>query len=195
VVPADAVGTGANKIVQLDSSAKLPAIDGSQLTNIPGNKLAVVTTNVSVDSTEKTVITATVTGGRLGTSNGIVGKFMLTAIDTDASSRDYTVKLKYGATTVATLVLTLQTNGFTRKYPVMFEYVLLASGATNTQEGNLFYHGVLNNGVGTGVPLADIATGTAAEDSTADKTFTVTIQTSNAAATGSITWAYAEYIK
>lgn len=29
------VGTTANKIVQLDSSAKLPAIDGSQLTNLP----------------------------------------------------------------------------------------------------------------------------------------------------------------
>ena len=30
------VGTTANKIVQLDSSAKLPAVDGSQLTNLPG---------------------------------------------------------------------------------------------------------------------------------------------------------------
>ena len=29
------VGTTANKIVQLDSSAKLPAVDGSQLTNLP----------------------------------------------------------------------------------------------------------------------------------------------------------------
>lgn len=35
VVPADAVGTSASKIVQLDSSARLPAVDGSQLTNIP----------------------------------------------------------------------------------------------------------------------------------------------------------------
>ncbi|WP_413943972.1 hypothetical protein [Bdellovibrio sp. HCB-162] len=30
------VGTGANQIVRLDGSAKLPAIDGSQLTNLPG---------------------------------------------------------------------------------------------------------------------------------------------------------------
>lgn len=29
------VGTGANQIVQLDSEAKLPAVDGSQLTNLP----------------------------------------------------------------------------------------------------------------------------------------------------------------
>lgn len=30
------VGTTANKIVQLDGTAKLPAVDGSQLTNLPG---------------------------------------------------------------------------------------------------------------------------------------------------------------
>ena len=30
------VGTSANKIVQLDGSARLPAVDGSQLTNLPG---------------------------------------------------------------------------------------------------------------------------------------------------------------
>ncbi len=32
----DNVGTGANEIVQLDGLAKLPAVDGSQLTNLPG---------------------------------------------------------------------------------------------------------------------------------------------------------------
>ncbi|MCK4739315.1 MAG: hypothetical protein KAT46_05145, partial [Deltaproteobacteria bacterium] len=31
------VGTGANQIVQLDASAKLPAVDGSQLTNLPSS--------------------------------------------------------------------------------------------------------------------------------------------------------------
>jgi len=37
------VGTTANKIVQLDGSAKLPAVDGSQLTNIAGgNRLSTV---------------------------------------------------------------------------------------------------------------------------------------------------------
>lgn len=30
------VGTSANKVVQLDGSARLPAVDGSQLTNLPG---------------------------------------------------------------------------------------------------------------------------------------------------------------
>lgn len=34
VVPADAVGTGANKIVQLNASAQLPAVSGALLTNM-----------------------------------------------------------------------------------------------------------------------------------------------------------------
>jgi hypothetical protein len=32
------VGTGANQIVQLDGSSRLPAVDGSQLTNLPGDQ-------------------------------------------------------------------------------------------------------------------------------------------------------------
>ena len=35
-------GTGANQIVQLDGSGRLPAVDGSQLTNLPGDISAVV---------------------------------------------------------------------------------------------------------------------------------------------------------
>jgi len=40
------VGTGANNIVQLDGSAKLPAVDGSLLTNLPGGAVAGSTTQV-----------------------------------------------------------------------------------------------------------------------------------------------------
>ena len=39
------VGTGANKIVQLDGNAKLPAIDGSQLTNLPSGAAGFVNLN------------------------------------------------------------------------------------------------------------------------------------------------------
>jgi len=38
------VGTGANNLVQLDGSAKLPAVDGSQLTGIAtGSRIAMIT--------------------------------------------------------------------------------------------------------------------------------------------------------
>ena len=35
-------GTGANQIVQLDGTAKLPAVDGSQLTNLPNDTLSTI---------------------------------------------------------------------------------------------------------------------------------------------------------
>ena len=35
------VGTSANNVVQLDSSAKLPAVDGSALTNLPSSSIAI----------------------------------------------------------------------------------------------------------------------------------------------------------
>jgi hypothetical protein len=41
------VGTGANQIVQLDGSSRLPAVDGSQLTNLPGVSRPTVTTDSS----------------------------------------------------------------------------------------------------------------------------------------------------
>jgi uncharacterized metal-binding protein len=45
-------GTGANQIVQLDGSSRLPAVDGSQLTNLPGVSRPTVTTDSSgTDST------------------------------------------------------------------------------------------------------------------------------------------------
>lgn len=40
------VGTSANNVVQLDGSAKLPAVDGSALTNLPGGTAAGSTTQV-----------------------------------------------------------------------------------------------------------------------------------------------------
>jgi hypothetical protein len=46
-VDATEVGTGANQIVRLDGSARLPAVDGSQLTNIPLPAEVFTPTNVS----------------------------------------------------------------------------------------------------------------------------------------------------
>lgn len=43
------VGTGANQIVQLDGSARLPAVDGSQLTGISGGSVAGSNTQVIIN--------------------------------------------------------------------------------------------------------------------------------------------------
>ena len=44
------VGTGANQVVQLDGSGRLPAVDGGQLTNIPGLTTANVTSLIQAQS-------------------------------------------------------------------------------------------------------------------------------------------------
>jgi hypothetical protein len=55
------VGTAASKVVQLDGAAKLPAVDGSQLTNLPtSSKYAQYRVT---DSTDVTVSTACSAGG------------------------------------------------------------------------------------------------------------------------------------
>ncbi len=48
---AEDVGTSANNVVQLDGTAKLPAVDGSQLTNLPGATVAALDDIGNVDTT------------------------------------------------------------------------------------------------------------------------------------------------
>lgn len=52
------VGTGNNNVVQLDGTAKLPAVDGSQLTNMPGATAATQTEMEAAASTSKMVTPA-----------------------------------------------------------------------------------------------------------------------------------------
>jgi len=49
------VGTAANNIVQLDGDAKLPAVDGSQLTNLPGGGGGGIEVNTETLSADKTI--------------------------------------------------------------------------------------------------------------------------------------------
>jgi hypothetical protein len=53
------VGTGANNVVQLDGSSRLPAVDGSQLTNLPGGGGSVPTTTAVSQGTDYTISTST----------------------------------------------------------------------------------------------------------------------------------------
>lgn len=72
------IGTSANEIVQLDSSAKLPAVDGSQLTNLPGGSgydpTAVAITGGTIDGTE---IGATTPALIIGTDIYVIGALHL----------------------------------------------------------------------------------------------------------------------
>lgn len=60
------VGTAANNVVQLDSSAKLPAVDGSQLINLPTSKqIQSISASVATNA-----LTVTYNGGLLDFRNG-----------------------------------------------------------------------------------------------------------------------------
>jgi len=48
-------GTSANNVVQLDGAAKLPAVDGSQLLNLPSTGLAAASTSEALAGTSNTV--------------------------------------------------------------------------------------------------------------------------------------------
>lgn len=99
------VGTTSNKIVQLDSSSKLPAVDGSQLTNLLASGLLVSSTTdssvVTNTTTETTIATTTIPAGTLGNGNAV--RFQLTLNGSwSASGAFVTYRVKYGGTTIAT---------------------------------------------------------------------------------------------
>ena len=89
------VGTGANQLVQLDGSSRLPAVDGSQLTNLPAAPVDSVNGATGVvnlyadDATLNLAGTGLVTSGTGATStlNADVGTGANQLVQLDGSSR------------------------------------------------------------------------------------------------------------
>jgi len=144
--------------------------DGSQLTNLPGglsNAVTVldkVTTDVTVTNTgaQTTVYSFSVPADTLGTNN----RLRLTIHGEDRCSTNpcedtYTVRLKYGATTLLSNVISpTDTLG-----PFKAEFLLSSDGAANSQLGLVTFIG----------REISIKHGTAATDSTAAQTLEVTV--------------------
>lgn len=61
-------GTGANQILKLDGAGKLPAVDGSQLTNLPGGTISTLTGDVSASGTGSVAATVNSVGGSTAAS-------------------------------------------------------------------------------------------------------------------------------
>ena len=78
------VGTGNNQVVQLDGSSKLPAVDGSQLTNLPGGTL-----NVPI---AKTTTYLMVAKDSVVLANGTGGAFTVTLPVSPTAGQRYSVK-------------------------------------------------------------------------------------------------------
>lgn len=167
-------GTSENQVVALGVDAKLPAVNGSKLTNLVTNKkLYLTTTPITVGATtnETTIFTFSVPANSLSTNNGIdihlFGQF--------GASGGYTTvyNLKYGGTTIATITTASEMNHNKR-----LDAQIFAAGATNSQQGQMTISGFTTTG--SNDPNQEwFNAGTATEDSTGALTLTITATKSN----------------
>lgn len=162
---------------------------------LPG-KIEVDATEVTVANTvtETTLFDVSVAANTLSTNNAIRVTIYLSDFQCD-SSESITFRLKYGATTIASLTMT--TTGATSSNidlnGAIITGLIVADGATNAQKGFLMFIG--GDGVLEDDNLASVdgergiggGNGTATEDSTASKTLSVTAQWAATGASNTIT--------
>lgn len=159
--------------------------------------------------TQTSVYSFNVLGGTLATNKRVVLTLFGLVTDTNGAvtNRTLTLRAKYGATTVATLTLATSLTGSDGLCPP--STILLASTGANVGFGVTFelaalgtaasQHGLLRCAtpsltafLGAALrTLPDAIQGAAAEDSTADKTLTLTAQWSAANAANALTVKYA----
>jgi hypothetical protein len=150
-------------------------------------KLSIVATDVDyINSiTETDILSVTLPGGKLGTGNGVRARFYIEKLDTlNADARTLTLKLKYGATTIATISGIVVPSSAVDTATGYIEAVLISRGSTSTQEGSISIIAMTSNPA-TNTGICEFAVGTAAEDSTANKTLAVTAQWGGGAANAS----------
>ena len=197
IVTVEYDGTNFQMLNPVANAPLLPTGDGSGLTNLPTGKINSTYTDVVIASstTETTLVTQSITGGILSTNNAIRSRLYFTALNVSGTSNSVTFRLKYGATTLISKALSTNgTFGAATNYSGFIDILLLATGATGTQEGMMMVNFSPNTGIGNaaGTPTgiaASISTsvGTSTEDSTAAKTFAVTAQFSNNGASDNLT--------
>lgn len=205
VTAGTAVGeTGANLVVTPDAlAASTPVFNGSGITNIPGTKVVNVTTNVVIASStaDNTLVTQSIAGGTLGITGAIRVRLYFSALNISYSTpQSVNFRLKYGGTTLcSSSFATSATYGAATGYVGFVECYVMGSGATNTQEGNvfcMFSSSASNIGNAAGTPsgynsTVSNATGTSAVDSTSAQTLVVTAQFSNSGVNDNLTMTHA----
>jgi len=158
-------------------------------THTYSEKIHVAAASVTVENTavKTALLSATVPGGSLSTNNCIEIYIPITNIITDASSATFEIELVYGATDVCTASITTDAGGIDVAQRGFIRAVLYANGATNSQVGfiQMFTSQQQANVADKQVTICD--DGTSAEDSTADKTISVTFKWSGADSNDTIT--------
>lgn len=141
---------------------------------------------------ETNLFSQTVTGGTLGSAGTLEGIFQIFVTDNASgfTNRTLTLRMKYGGSQVAAAVLnTSASDGASSVTPIgstkpMIVRAVLSAEGTGNQVGTLVVTGYTTAADGGGVKLLGAASGggqgTTAVDSTADKTFLITAQWSEA---------------
>lgn len=171
-------GVGANQIVKLNGSSQIPAVDGSLLTGVTrlitqsGTAVTSSVANTSVNA----LITQSVSGGLLGTTGAIRFRGFGTW-NGNNSTRTLAFIVAYGSTTILTTTFT--DNGGNTTVNFEFDFMLYASGATNSQKSNGYIRGRASNTTLATTALVSMnsaVSGTASEDSTVTKNLVLSTQ-------------------
>lgn len=171
-------------------AASTPVFNGGSITNIT-RLLNTVTTDVTYSSStaENTLLSYSVPGGTLSTGNVIRVTMHVSGLGVTGTNT-WTLRFKYGATTLATKVYTNVSGNNT--FVGKMEFLLAGAGSTSSQNGSYalnlgFANYVANASILQATMFSESAQGTASEDSTASKTLAITSQHSNSNALDNIT--------
>jgi hypothetical protein len=156
-------------------------------------KITINTTEVLVSNTtnETTLFTSVIPAGTLSTNNAVRIKIFCSDVDL-ATGVTLTIKLKYGNTTLATVV-NIAENITSTDYKGWIEAYLIADGSASAQKGVLSYNFFTNDkevkadvAVGIGKLMA-AGNGAATEDSTGDLNLVISATFSNDTTANQIT--------
>lgn len=164
-----------------DASGQITVFSGSLFKNV-GNPIKDVNTTVTETSLFTTA--PTIKGGTLGSDRAIRGRLRYDLLQNTGSSRTVTFKIKYGATTLFTYVLTFGNSSGTRFDGAILDFVLQAIGATNLQQLTAVNSSMVSGNGPTNTTGIVYTAG--AEDSTTDLVLDVTAQLSASSANLSI---------
>lgn len=179
----------ANAAFTIGANGQILSVDTAQSQkvkwiDVPGAKINISNTDVTVSSsTSKTaLISFTIPGGTLGTNKGVVVRgFFQNFKCTNTTHFIY----DFGTTNMGDISVA-STNGQTLNG--YFDLFIAGNGATNIQEATFHITGDPAGYTVTSDAFRLVSNGTAAEDSTADKTFVLSIQFNTSSSSDKITF-------
>ena len=178
-----AIGTG-GQVLKTNSGATAPEWGAL-------NRISMVTSNVTVsnDAAETNLLSVSIPGGTLGTGNAIRVKAYISDFNL-VGSDSCQFRLKYGSTTVSSLLGTEESGSGIASATGVIEGIIVGTGATNTQEAVMDVDLRVNEFDGNSVD-GDVfrgqTNGSATEDSTGALNLILTVDFGSANASNNIT--------